>query len=59
MVFMYFLSSDDISLAFSSFLIGNILSVSVQFKAELITRKYCWWTARLVGPAVGVEVYVA
>lgn len=41
------------------FLIGNILSVFVQFKAELITRKYCQWTARLVGPAIGVEVYVA
>lgn len=59
MVFMSFLSSHDVSLAFSSFLIGNILSLFVQFKAELITRKYCQWTARLVGPAIGVEVYVA
>lgn len=41
------------------FLIGNILSGFVQFRAGLITRKYCQWTARLVGPAVGVEVDVA
>lgn len=52
-------STDDVSVAFSSFLIGNILSVCVQFQAELVTRKYCQWTAGLVGPTIGVEVYVA
>lgn len=57
--FRVFSSTDDVSVAFSSFLIGNVLSVCVQFQAELVTRKYCQWTAGLVGATVGVEVYVA
>lgn len=58
MVFLCFLSSDKVSLAFS-LLIGSVLWVSVQFKAELITREYRQWAAGLVGPAIGVEVNVA